>query len=53
MIITAPYSGKIGVIKSMVGDEVKIGDYLFSITGTENSQSIFTGVFKRKSWSRY
>ncbi|WP_412708396.1 efflux RND transporter periplasmic adaptor subunit [Candidatus Rickettsia kedanie] len=40
MIITAPYSGKIGVIKSMVGDEVKIGDYLFSITGTENSQSI-------------
>ncbi len=28
MIITAPYSGK-------------IGDYLFSITGTENSQSIF------------
>ncbi|BDU60449.1 RND transporter [Candidatus Rickettsia kotlanii] len=41
MIITAPYSGKIGVIKSMVGDEVKIGDYLFSITRTENSQSIF------------
>ncbi|AAL03000.1 efflux RND transporter periplasmic adaptor subunit [Rickettsia conorii] len=41
MIITAPYSGKIGVIKSMVGDEVKIGDYLFSITGTENSQGIF------------
>ncbi|MFV9876760.1 efflux RND transporter periplasmic adaptor subunit [Rickettsia conorii] len=41
MIITAPYSSKIGVIKSMVGDEVKIGDYLFSITGTENSQSIF------------
>lgn len=41
MIITAPYPGKIGVIKSMVGDEVKIGDYLFSITGTKNSQSIF------------
>ncbi|AFE49157.1 efflux RND transporter periplasmic adaptor subunit [Rickettsia prowazekii] len=41
MIITAPYSGKIGVIKYMVGDEVKIGDYLFSITGTENEQSIF------------
>ncbi|AAU03811.1 efflux RND transporter periplasmic adaptor subunit [Rickettsia typhi] len=41
MIITAPYSGKIGIIKYMVGDEVKIGDYLFSITGTENTQSIF------------
>ncbi|WP_341786858.1 efflux RND transporter periplasmic adaptor subunit [Rickettsia endosymbiont of Cantharis rufa] len=41
MIITAPYPGKIGVIKSMVGDEVKIGDYLFSITGTKDSQSIF------------
>ncbi|WP_347938663.1 efflux RND transporter periplasmic adaptor subunit [Rickettsia oklahomensis] len=41
MIITAPYSGKIGVIKAKVGDEIKIGDYLFSITGTENSQSIF------------
>ncbi|AFB21248.1 efflux RND transporter periplasmic adaptor subunit [Rickettsia canadensis] len=41
MIITAPYSGQIGVIKAKVGDEIKIGDYLFSITGTENSQSIF------------
>jgi len=41
MIITAPFSGKIGVIKPMVGDEVKIGDYLFSITGEGKSQSIF------------
>lgn len=41
MIITAPFSGKIGVIKPMVGDEVKIGDYLFSITGKDKSQSIF------------
>lgn len=40
MIITAPFSGKIGVIKPMVGDEVKIGDYLFSITGADKSQSI-------------
>ncbi|MGX6959938.1 MAG: efflux RND transporter periplasmic adaptor subunit [Rickettsia endosymbiont of Pentastiridius leporinus] len=40
MIITAPYAGKIGVIKPMVGDEVKIGDYLFSITGKDATQTI-------------
>lgn len=40
MIITAPFNGKIGVIKPMVGDEVKIGDYLFSITGADKSQSV-------------
>lgn len=41
MIITAPFNGKIGVIKPMVGDEVKISDYLFSITGADKSQSVF------------
>ncbi len=41
MIITAPFNGKIGVIKPMVGDGVKIGDYLFSITGADKSQSVF------------
>lgn len=40
MIITAPYAGKIGVIKPMVGDEVTIGDYLFSITGKDATQSV-------------
>lgn len=31
MIITAPYDGYIGVVRARVGDDVKIGDYLFSI----------------------
>jgi len=44
MVITAPFSGKIGVIKPMVGDEVKIGDYLFSITGEDRAQSVLIGL---------
>lgn len=32
MIITAPFDGRIGVIKQHVGDTVIKGDYLFSIT---------------------
>lgn len=31
MIITAPYNGYVGVVNARVGDDVKIGDYLFSI----------------------
>ena len=31
MVITAPFDGEIGIIKPMVGDEIKAGDYLFSI----------------------
>lgn len=31
MVITAPFDGEIGIIKPIVGDEIKVGDYLFSI----------------------
>jgi RND family efflux transporter MFP subunit len=31
MIITAPFDGYVGVVKAKVGDEIKIGAYLFSI----------------------
>lgn len=31
MVITAPYNGYIGVTRARVGDDVKIGDYLFSL----------------------
>jgi RND family efflux transporter MFP subunit len=31
MIITAPYDSYIGVVNARVGDDVKIGDYLFSL----------------------
>lgn len=33
-IITAPFSGDIGVIKAKVGDQVKIGDTLFDLINT-------------------
>ncbi len=36
MIVTAPYDGYIGVIKAKVGDEVKIGDYLFSLVAPDD-----------------
>lgn len=32
MIITAPFDAYLGVIKAKIGDQIKIGDYLFSIT---------------------
>jgi RND family efflux transporter MFP subunit len=41
MVITAPFSGKIGVIKPRLGDDIKQGDYLFSIVDGEGAQSIF------------
>lgn len=40
MIIIAPFDGYIGVIKAKVGDEIKTGDYLFSLFSTsENSDT--------------
>ncbi|WP_341793847.1 MULTISPECIES: efflux RND transporter periplasmic adaptor subunit [unclassified Rickettsia] len=41
MLITAPFDGKIGVIKPKPGDNIKQGDYLFSIVEGEGTQSIF------------
>ncbi len=32
MVIQAPYDSYVGVIKTKIGDEVKVGDYLFSLT---------------------
>lgn len=32
MVIKAPEAGYVGVVKASVGDEVKVGDYLFSFT---------------------
>lgn len=31
MIITAPYDAYIGVVNARIGDDVKVGDYLFSL----------------------
>jgi RND family efflux transporter MFP subunit len=31
MVITAPFDGRIGVVKARTGDKLNIGDYLFSI----------------------
>jgi|GEM_PF-852714 len=31
MIITAPYDGYVGVVNARAGDDVKVGDYLFSL----------------------
>lgn len=31
MVIAAPFDGEMGIIKPIVGDEIKVGDYLFSI----------------------
>lgn len=40
MIITAPFSGEVGVIKARVGDKVAIGDYLFSLIA-DSAKSAF------------
>ena len=32
MVIKAPEAGYVGVVKASVGDEIKVGDYLFSFT---------------------
>lgn len=34
MIITAPFDGEIGVVQARIGEELKVGDYLFSIKAT-------------------
>ena len=34
MIITAPFDGEIGVVQARIGEELKVGDYLFSIIAT-------------------
>jgi RND family efflux transporter MFP subunit len=31
MVITAPYGGYVGVVNARIGDDVKMGDYLFSL----------------------
>lgn len=41
MIIAAPFDGQIGVIKVRAGDNVKKGDFLFSLINKEDSSAIF------------
>jgi RND family efflux transporter MFP subunit len=36
MIIKAPFNGYIGVVRANVGDQVKVGDYLFSLVAGGN-----------------
>lgn len=36
MIITAPFDGYVGVVHARTGDDVKIGDYLFSLIANGN-----------------
>lgn len=43
MIIKAPFDGEIGVIKARMGDQPKVGDYLFSVTNS-GLKSIFIEV---------
>ncbi len=40
MIITAPYDGYIGVVNARVGDDVKVGDYLFSLVA-KGAKTVF------------
>lgn len=43
MVISAPYEGVIGVIKFQIGDNVKAGEYLFSLISKDNI-SVFLEV---------
>lgn len=36
MIIKAPFNGYIGVVRANIGDQVKVGDYLFSLVANGN-----------------
>lgn len=36
MIITAPFNGYVGVVHARIGDDVKMGDYLFSLIANGN-----------------
>lgn len=40
MIITAPFDGYVGVVHARIGDDVKTGDYLFSLIA-EGKKTIF------------
>ncbi|MDP4708802.1 MAG: efflux RND transporter periplasmic adaptor subunit [Rickettsiaceae bacterium] len=40
MIITAPYDGYVGVVNARTGDDVKVGDYLFSLIA-QGDKTIF------------
>ena len=40
MVITAPFDGAVGVVRGQVGDDVKAGDYLFSLVA-HGDQTIF------------
>lgn len=37
MVIRAPFDGKIGVVRTQVGNDLKIGDYLFSLIANDTS----------------
>jgi RND family efflux transporter MFP subunit len=41
LIIKAPFDGDVGAITYQVGDKVNVGDYLFSIVGSEDKKFIF------------
>lgn len=47
MIIGAPFDGVIGSIDKKIGDDVKVGDYLFSIIGTLPSKRVVLHVPQR------
>jgi len=46
MSVRAPFDGTIGVVKVKIGDNVKVGDYLFSIVATSNKH-VFLEVPER------
>lgn len=36
MIIKAPFNGYVGVVRANIGDQIKVGDYLFSLVASGN-----------------
>lgn len=40
MVITAPYDGHVGVVSARIGDDIKVGDYLFSLVA-KGEKTIF------------
>lgn len=43
MIITAPFDGYVGVVHARIGDDVKVGDYLFSLIA-DGKKTIFVDL---------
>ena len=41
LVIKAPFDGNIGAISYQVGDSVNVGDYLFSIIGSDDKEFVF------------